>query len=858
VGGGGMHKLKNIFVLVLVLPIFAQNLCSQLPGKGVRISGTVRDPSGAVVAGAHLTLNLSSGDHASVTDTDGAGEFRFSGVGPGRYLILLEHAGFRAFSRKVDVGHRDIAVAVITLELATLTSEVDVVPTDVSVSDPLTNRNSTDIGSRVLTNLPILDGDYVATLSNILDAGAVGTSGQSVIVDGMEVKDAVISQAAVQDIRVNEDPYSAEFWQPGRARIEITTKADNDRFHGSLGFSFRDAVLDARNTFALSKPPEQKRNYDLFLSGPIRKTKGSFSISFTRNEEEQDSLVFAVGPTGPIRQSVPNPMRWTRLSARASHDVSASHRLSFQYSFFGYLNENYGVGGMVLPQAGTNYSIRLDDLTFSDQFILSTNKVNELQVRIERYSVTTTSASSGPKIVVQGAFTSGGAQTDQRNTQSSVALNDTLSWTATKHQVKLGVNIPDLSRNFLDDRSNFGGTFYFSGLASYLAKQPYLLRWQTGTPFLHFGYQEIAGFAQDLVHVTPRLTLGFGWRYDWQSHFPAQKNFAPRASLAYALDQKSKHILRLGAGIFHDRTGPSPIDDLLRYNATNLLEYSLANPSFPFSPPTSGSTTVPSNIVVLAPNARIPYAAHYSLGIERQILSHATLAMTYRGAREFHLFRSVDVNAPPPPDYLVRPDPAFGTIRQIQSEGRQNNYGLDFTFRGNITKYFTGQAQYSLSWTSNNTDGITYFPSNNYNLTGEWGRSGWDRRHRLYLLSTTQVKKWFTLGVVLYFVSGKPYSVTTGTDTYNDGMDNARPPGMPRNTKQGGPYASLDLRLSHDFLLKPKDKKERAITLALESFNALNHASYNTYVSVLTSPLFSQPVSAYPPRRLQLALRFRF
>ena len=853
-----MHKLKNIFALALLWPIFAQNLCSQPPGNGVRISGTIRDPSGAVVVGAHLTLNSPSGGHASATDTDGAGEFHFSSVAPGRYLIFVEQTGFRAFSGRVDVGDHDIAFVLVTLQLATLRSEIDVVPTDMSVSDPSTNRNSTEVSARVLANLPILDGDYVAILSDILDSRAAATSRQSVIVDGMEVKDAVISQAAVQDIRVNEDTYSAEFWQSGRAKIEITTKVDADRFHGSLGFSFRDAVFDARNTFALSKPPEQKHNFDLFLSGPIRKTKDSFSTSFTRNEDGQNSLVFAVGSTGPIRQTVPNPTQWTRLSARASHDASASHRLSFQYTFFGYQNENYGAGGTVLAQSSTNYSIRLDDLTFSDQWILSADKVNQLQVRLERYDETTTSATSSPKIVVQGAFTMGGAQSDQRNRQSSVALNDTFSWTAKKHQVKLGVNIPELSHNALDDRSNFGGTFYFSGLASYQAKQPYLLRWQAGTPLLHFGYQEIAGFAQDLIHVTPRLTLGFGLRYEWQSHFPAQKNFAPRASLAYALDEKSKNILRVGAGIFHDRTGPSPIADVLRYNATHLFEYSLANPPFSSNFPTNSSTSIPSNVVVLAPNVRIPYAVHYSLGIEREILSRATFAITYRGAREFHRFRSVDVNAPPPPDYLLRPDPSHGTIRQIQSDGRQNNDGLDLTLRGNFAKYFTGQAQYTLSWTRNDTEGITYFPSNNYDLSGEWGRSDWDRRHRLYLLSTTQVKNWFTLGVVLLWASGKPYSVTTGTDTYNDGMEGARPAGTPRNTKQGGQYVSLDLRLSHDFLLKPKDKKERAMTAALESFNELNHANYNTYVGVLTSPLFARPVSAYPPRRLQLSFRFRF
>ena len=711
----------------------------------------------------------------------------------------------------------------------------------------------------MLSSLPILDGDYVATLTNLLDQDATGTSGPSIIVDGVEVKDAIISQAAVQEVHINDDPYSAEFWRPGRGRIEIVTKSEGDQFHGALGFSFRDAIFDARNTFARSRPPEVKRNYDLLMTGPVRKKKDGFLVSFTRNEDDQQSFVFAVGPTGLIHQSAPTPARWTRVSARLSHTASTSHRVSLQYNFLGYVNANYGVGGEVLPQAGMDYSIHLSDLTFSDQLTLSKDKINQWQARIENYRIATISSSLDPKVIVEGAFTTGGAQATKINTQRSVTLNDTFSWTRGPHQLKFGVNVPNLGRNSVDDTSNFGGTFYFSDITSYIARQPYLLRWQAGNPVIPFGYQEIAGFAQDQIRVNPRLTVTFGLRYDWQSYFPAGNDFAPRTSLAYALDKNSKNVVRLGAGVFHDRTGPAPIADLLRYNGTNLREYLLPNPNFTSPLPTAtGSGNIPSNIVVLAPDVRIPKGIHYSLGIEHQFSHYATVAFTYRGARDFYLFRSVDINAPPPPHYIVRPNSTFGIVRQIQSAGKQNNDGFDLTFRGSLTKYFTGQAQYTLSWTKNDTSGITYFPSNNYDFGGEWARSDWDRRHRLYLLGSTQVKNWFTMGVVLFVASGTPYTVTTGTDAYNDGMDNVRPTGVPRNSMQRKGNTSFDLRLSHDFHLKPKDKKGPSFSVALESFNVLNHSNFNTYVGVVTSPLFRQPVTAYPARRLQMTIRFNF
>lgn len=850
---------RNVFILIFLLVLFAEPLYSRPPNTGATISGTVRDPSGAVVVEARLTLKSSHGDDLVQVRTDSTGEFRFSNVAPGRYLILAEQPGFCAFSQKIEIGRQNLPRLLIKLQLAPLESEITVSPNELSISDPSSNRNAIDLSTRMLSNLPLLDGDYVATLTSLLDQGATGTSGSSIIVDGMEVKDAIVSEAAVQEVHINDDAYSAEFWRPGRARIEIFTKSEGDQFHGALGFSFRDAVFDARNTFAHSRPPEEKRNYDLLMSGPVRKKKDGFFLSLSRNEDDQQSFVFAAGPAGLIHQSVPTPARWTRASARLSHTISASHRLSLEYNFLGYVNDNYGVGGVVLPQAGVDYSVHLSDLSLSDQLTLSTNKVNQWQVRIENYRIAAVSSSLDPKIIVEGAFTTGGAQATKINAQRSVALNDTFSWTRGRNQLKFGVNIPSVGRNSLDDNSDFGGTFYFSDIASYLARQPYLLHRQAGNPVIRFGYKEIAGFAQDQIRIKPRLTGTFGLRYDWQSYFPAGKDFAPRASLAYALDKDSRNVLRLGAGIFDDRTGPVPIADLLRYDGTNLREYLLPNPNFTSPlPPTSGATNVPADIVVLAPDARIPYGIHYSLAIEHQLSHQATIAFTYRGSRDFHLFRSFDINAPPPPNYILRPDANFGIVRQIQSAGRQNNDGFDLTFHGSLTKYFTGQAQYTLSWTKNDTSGIAYFPSNNYDLSGEWARSDWDRRHRFYLLGSTYVKNWFTLGVVLFLASGKPYTVTTGADTYNDGMDNARPAGVPRNSMQGKGYTSLDLRLSHDFRLKPKDKKGPTFNASLEGFNVLNRANFNAYGTVLTSPLFGQPVTAYPARRLQITIRFNF
>jgi hypothetical protein len=849
-------RIRTLLISYVLL-LFSPHLFGQQMASGSTITGTVTDPSESVVVGAQVTLKSEATELAR-TQTDHVGLFRFPQVKTGLYTVVVEQTGFRVATLMVQVGIHPIAPLSIRLTLLTIETQIDVPADGPLESDPSLNQDAIRVSAQSLADLPILDEDYITTLSNLMDEGTFGTTGTPTIsVDGVQVKEAVVSQSAVEEVRINQDPYSVEFWDPGQKRIEIITKSEGDKFHGAIGFIFRDAFFDARNPFASSRPQEQKRSYDIYLGGPIRRKKDAVFLSFTRNEDDRQAFVYADGPTGLIQQSVQNPTRWTKLVLRLTHEASNRHQVSFQYNLFGYLNDNYGVGGIVLVAAGANYSNRLNNFRFADQFTLSPAKLNQFQTRIEKYVKAIDSAGQAPKIIVEGAFTGGGAQTTQANTQYSIALNDIFSWTAGRHQIKVGVDLPSLSRNQIDDESDFGGTFYFSDIAAYLAQRPFLLTWQAGNPRVQFKYFELACFAQDQVKLTQRLSLTAGLRYDWQSYFPAIRDLGVRTSLIWTVSKKSTNILRAGAGIFYDRTGTLPIADLLRYNGERLRQYSLLNPSFSSTLPTTHEMP-PANVVELAPNARIPTSLYYSGSFEHQLPRRTNIALTYRGSRGFHLFRSLDVNAPFPPNYLSRPNPQLGIVREIQSEARQDNDGIDLTFRGSITNYFTGQAQYSVGWTNNNSGGITYFPSNQYDSHGEWGRADSDRRHRLSLLQTIRAKNWLTVGIILSVVSGRPYTVLSGYDTYNDGMDNARPPGVPRNSLQGAKRVLLDLQASHDFLLNSKNKKGRALSVALEGFNLLNHVNYSTYVGVTSSPLFGKPDGTYPARRLQATVNFRF
>ena len=194
----------------------------------------------------------------------------------------------------------------------------------------------------------------------------------------------------------------------------------------------------------------------------------------------------------------------------------------------------------------------------------------------------------------------------------------------------------------------------------------------------------------------------------------------------------------------------------------------------------------------------------------------------------------------------------------MQSEGYLKGNALELTFRGKPSKYFSGQIQYTLSRTDNNTSGITFFPANSYDPGADWGRSDNDRFHKFDLLASAQPTRFFTLGAALSLYSGKPVNVTTGADDRHDGIFNDRPAGVPRNSMAGPGLIDLDLNLSHDFPLSKAKKEARVFTLSLNSFNVLNHPNYVTYIGVTSSPLFRKPVAAQAPRRMQLDLQFKF
>lgn len=825
------------------------------------LTGVVQDPSGASVAGAEVTLDQPDGTVVMRTTTDPAGGFAFRSVPPGEYVVDALQTGFGEAKAHVTADSAVRPAMRIVLPLAAVEQQVVVGGADDSaqVSTEIgQNQNGNTVDRDALDGLPLFDQDYITTLSRFLDADATGSNGVTLVVNGVEANGPGVTASAIRNVKINQNPYSALFSRPGRARLEITTEEGTPAIHGSANFLYRDSLFDARNPFAVLKPGEQRTYYEGSLTGPLsHNKKTTFLLGLDKDSDNQEAAVVAAGPDGPLNANVPNPTRHYFLSGRVFHDYGQANQFWIGYSYEHRTVRNFGVGGNVLQEAGTNTLFFEHEINVSNVYVFSPKLLNQLHVLVGHFDNQTHSLNENPRLVVSGAFTGGGAQADSRRTEYHVDATDIFTYTAKRQEIKFGIDIPDISRRAYDDFTNQAGTYSFASLADYRANLPFSYVVQRGQGHISFLETTLAGVFEDTVRVNPRLSLSLGARYYFQNFFhDIAHDVAPRFSFAFAPSLQSHTVIRGGAGLFFDRSGPQPISDLLHFNGVRLQRFIVLNPTFPAAP--AQIDAVPTSVVELDPRLKIPYTVQFGIGMERQLTRKSSIAVNYVGTRGIDLFRSIDANAPQPPAYVARPNPSLGQQRLLQSDGHQKSNSLEITLRGSPVSFLSGQAQYRLGKTYNNTSGITYFPASSYAPQLDFSRSDNDQRNKFDLLGVAHAGHWFDFGVALSAYTGKPVNETSGNDANRDSLPLDRPSGVPRNSLHGPGYLNLDLNTAHTFLLSREKKEGPSAKLALNAFNVLNHENDLTYVGVVTSPFFLHPVAAQPPRRMQLDLSFRF
>ena len=907
-------RLTTLALLVVTFPSAAALACSApapVPPAAPALHGLVADPTGAVVPGAEVDLVDPNGMIEGSFHSDAEGNFQVIAPHAGNYLLVVSEAGFETVKTPVVIALPAVSLAAkptaaalaaplrIVLPIASFATNVQVsAESNEDLTSTEENHDSSVMTSQDLKSLPIFDNDYATAMSAFLDDSASATGGSGLLVDGVEANRATVSASAIQEVRINQDPYSAQYYWPGRGQMEIVTKSAADNYHGEFNFLYRNSNLNAQNALATSKPFEQRQNYEGSATGPIpHLNKSSFLGSFNRVMYDQDAVIKATVPTAAnptgsaFYANVSAPQRDTEFSARAAHQFGDKHSAYVQYSYQDWTGQNQGVGGQTLAEAGYNRQYREDDLVAHVDSTLSAVLLNQLSIVAEHDDGRNSNVAESPQMSVSGDFTGGSAQADAFASEYNFRIYEMATWTRGRNMFKIGAGTPHISRRAYDDKTNELGSYTFgptvdangkvlaSAIENYNSHHPSAFSQNSGDTHFVYHQQEMGAFIQDQFKVNSRFSITPGLRYDWQNFLATKRlGFAPRVSFAWVLDEDAKLVVRGGGGIYYDRFGSGPLLDLVRYEKPRRqsLLYPLLAPA---QQPSSGCEPVtvdceqsdPANPgphpmrTELKTNAKTPYQIQYGLSIERQLGEKATAIVSVYSARGIDEFRSVDVNAPAITitngDITVgaRPNPNFSRIRQMQPEGFWQGDGMDISYRGRFNKYFTGFGRYTWSHYEANTGGIGWYPQNQYDPNDEWSNAGWDRRHRVGMYAMFNPESVLNLSAGVFANTGTPWTELTGTDAYGDDLFNTRPEGVERNTETNPSYVDMDLRWGHDFAFTSnKDEDAPKLGFSAGAFNLLNPVNGGGIDQVVNTSSFGEITSAAPPRRIQLGMRFEF
>ena len=864
-----LHVALRLFLALVMFPLLL------LADESGNITGKVVESGGGRLTGVKVTLVNEETNTKQEAVTAEDGRFSFTDLTPGTYLLQIEAGGFEPYKTNIQVGTEKLNPLKIKLKLETVEEEVIVRPdTSNDRVSPESNVQSMKVDETFFNGLP-LDVDYLLPfIDTFTSAAAQGHEGTSIVVDGVDGGELDMPSSAIRSVKIDRNPYSAEFQHPGVARAEITTKhGHGHRYRGSIGLLARNSVFDARNAFADTRPDLNRRFLEGSLGGPLLGQNSYFFVAGDRLMDDESTVVNAlntVALTGPININVPTPQRRDHFFARTQWWLTEMQTLSLNYTFSDHSSKNNGVGALNLPEQGTSADRYTHRVQLIESAGLSPQFRNEIIFVFKDQTSRSGSRASGPEILVNGAFVGGPSQSFDDKERRAFDVQDTATYIRGRHSFLLGATVRNEWSNVFE-ATNFGGTFLFSSVDQYRdvvqnhVGTPDLFQANQGEPGIPYLEQQTSGFAQDTMRVLPSLSLTFGLRYDWQNTLDNRGDLAPRLALAFAPGKRKRTVLRAGAGIFYDNLPRSATEDALLLDGVRVREIDISYPSYP-DPFLGGQVTTPApSVMRVAPEAQSPYLVQASAGVEEEISKGTWLSLEYSFLHGVHLFRIRDVNAPLPSGSGLRPDPSFSNVEEFVSTAFLRGHALSLTFRGGLGKRFKGYGQYVFSKYTNdapsNGPGSFLFPADNYDLQPEVGPADFDRRHRLNFAGTVQLPFGFRVGSILSAASGAPFNITTGSDPNGDTI--TRPPGVTRNSGRGPGTVQLDLRVTKLFSLQrisagERGRSRRNLEFSVDAFNAINHTNVTRIIGVVSSPLFGKANAAGPARTIQFSTKYSF
>ncbi len=474
-------------------PLATQNLAAQTRAAGRNggaVQGTVKDNTGGVIPGATITLSTAAGV-VGTTTTQADGTFTLQGIVPGSYTVNVSYAGLQqAAPLVIKVVSGQTATANLGMTVQTEKQEVTVnesVDNQIS-TDPSNNATALVLKKEDLDSLPDDPDDLQADLQALAGPSG-GPSGPQIYVDGF-TGGRLPPKESIREIRINSNPFSAEYDKLGYGRVQIFTKPGSDKFHGSGYYNISDGIWDSRNPFLSYNPAFRTQLFGGNVSGPLFK-KASFFIDTERRNIDDNGIITATIPTNDLlstlsyQTAVHTPQRRTTVSPRVDWQLGTNNTLSVRYEYLqndrvvagigGFNLSNIQFGGLNYASNGYGQSNNEQEAQVVETAVINPHIVNETHFSYDRELTSIASQSDASELMVAQSFVAGGsgysAPNFPNNTdlQNYFEMQNYTSVTWRTHTTKFGIR----SRTtFLTDNSarNFNGIYQFLGGTN----EPYL------------------------------------------------------------------------------------------------------------------------------------------------------------------------------------------------------------------------------------------------------------------------------------------------------------------------------------------------------------------------------------------------
>jgi hypothetical protein len=826
--------VKSIAAALLVLDLLALPQPARAQDTNGSIRGQVKDPSGAAVPGARVEL---AGRRRRLV-TDEQGTFAAERLRPGAYDVVVTKDGFLPFTNhetRVEAGR------VTTLDIALVLAPVRETVTVQESQSPLSLSADSNAGAIVLkgADLDALpdDPDELAEALQALAGPAAGPNGGQIFIDGF-TGGRMPPKSAIREIRLNANPFSAEYDRLGYGRIEIFTKPGSETLRGQTSFNFNNQALNSRDPFDPDRPAYQRTTFEGNISGPIVAKKSSFFVDFSRRAVDDTSIVNATVLDAdlrivPLHETVITPQWRTTVSPRLDFQLGPSNTLTLRYTYTSVEQDDTGIGGFTLASRGYDRTNHEHSVQLSETAALG-KVVNETRFRWLGERADQSPRSTSPTLQVLEAFTDGGALGGvSSNHQDRIELQNVTSWTYGSHSFRAGLRLRTVHEQDVS-RQNFAGTVTFSGglspeldalshpvlgpdglpvLVSLTSIERYQrtvalqqlglpgsairllgggasqLQIAGGEPLANVSQWDLGPFIQDDWKVRPDLLVGLGLRYEVQDNIRSRLDLAPRLSFAWspgAGGRTPKTVVRGGLGVFYERVGENLTLDALRSGGTLRQNFLVTDPDAldTLSFTDGGVTGIPSVENLLA-FARPQVTRQLAADLKAPRTLQTSLSVERALPGNFTLTgtwilartdRALRSRVTWAPSF---PDPApagaTGPVYEYESTGRVHQDQWILGLNNRLNPKLSLFFRYFLARARSDSDGASSFPADSSDPAADWARASIDVRHRIILGGRIEGPWGLRASPLVQFATGRPFNITTGRDGNRDTVFTDRP-----------------------------------------------------------------------------------